>query len=211
MKHNLAVFTLCFVIGLFALNRVSLAQTQNNTTGSNTAITGGYTSNSTSTFQSGSSSNSTTSTSNTTNAYSGDTRVTSPATAPSMSAYSQDLCLVGYSAGVSTFGLGVTGGSYSSDLNCERIKLSKVLNDLGMKVAAVSILCQDPRVFFAMEQSGTPCPFEGKIGAEANAAWLKYDKLRPDYNQYVDKLVVIENARKEEELKKLNGGTTEKK
>jgi len=211
MKHNLAVFTLCFVIGLFALNRVSLAQTQNNTTGSNTAITGGYTSNSTSTFQSGSSSNTTTSTSNTTNAYSGDTRVTSPATAPSMSAYSQDLCLVGYSAGVSTFGLGVTGGSYSSDLNCERIKLSKVLNDLGMKVAAVSILCQDPRVFFAMEQSGTPCPFEGKIGAEANAAWLKYDKLRPDYNQYVDKLVVIENARKEEELKKLNGGTTEKK
>ena len=211
MKHNLAVFILCFVIGLFALNRVSLAQTQNNTTGSNTAITGGYTSNSTSTFQSGSSSNSTTSTSNTTNAYSGDTRVTSPATAPSMSAYSQDLCLVGYSAGVSTFGLGVTGGSYSSDLNCERIKLSKVLNDLGMKVAAVSILCQDPRVFFAMEQSGTPCPFEGKIGAEANAAWLKYDKLRPDYNQYVDKLVVIENARKEEELKKLNGGTTEKK
>ena len=211
MKHNLAVFILCFVIGLFALNRVSLAQTQNNTTGSNTAITGGYTSNSTSTFQSGSSSNTTTSTSNTTNAYSGDTRVTSPATAPSMSAYSQDLCLVGYSAGVSTFGLGVTGGSYSSDLNCERIKLSKVLNDLGMKVAAVSILCQDPRVFFAMEQSGTPCPFEGKIGAEANAAWLKYDKLRPDYNQYVDKLVVIENARKEEELKKLNGGTTEKK
>ena len=96
-------------------------------------------------------------------------------------------------------------------MDCERIKLSKVLNDLGMKVAAVSILCQDPRVFFAMEQSGTPCPFEGKIGAEANAAWLKYDKLRPDYNQYVDKLVVIENARKEEELKKANGGTTEKK
>jgi hypothetical protein len=211
MKHNLAVFILCFVIGLFALNRVSLAQTQNNASGSNTAITGGYTSNSTSTFQSGSSSNTTSTTSNTTNAYSGDTRVTSPATAPSMSAYSQDLCLVGYSAGVSTFGVGVTGGSYSSDLNCERIKLSKVLNDLGMKVAAVSILCQDPRVFFAMEQSGTPCPFEGKIGAEANAAWLKYDKLRPDYNQYVDKLVVIENARKEEELKKLNGGTTEKK
>jgi len=193
------------------LNRVSLAQTQTNTSGSNTAITGGYSSTSNSTFQSGSSSNTTSTTSNTTNAYSGDTRVTAPANAPSMSAYSQDLCLVGYSAGVSTFGLGVTGGSYSSDLNCERIKLSKVLNDLGMKVAAVSILCQDPRVFFAMEQSGTPCPFEGKIGAEANAAWLKYDKLRPDYNQYVDKLVVIENARKEEELKKLNGGTTEKK
>lgn len=211
MKNTLSVFILCFIIGLFALNRVSQAQTQTNTSGSNTAITGGYTSNTTSTYQSGSSSNTTTTNSTTTNAYSGDTRVTAPANAPSMSAYSQDLCLVGYSAGVSTFGVGVTGGSYKSDENCERIKLSKVLNDLGMKVAAVSILCQDPRVFFAMEQSGTPCPFEGKIGAEASAQWLKYDKLRPDYNQYVDKLTVIENARKEEELKKLNGGTTEKK
>lgn len=202
--------SLCFMIAFWqVLGTSALGQTQNNTSGSNTAITGGYTSNTTSTYQSGSSSNSTTSTTNTTNAYSGDTRVTASATAPSMSAYSQDLCLVGYSAGLSTFGVGVTGGSYKSDENCERIKLSKVLNDLGMKVAAVSILCQDPRVFFAMEQSGTPCPFEGKIGSEATTQWLKYDKLRPDYNQYVDKLKVIEDARKEEERKKAE--TTEKK
>ena len=113
-------------------------------------------------------------------------------------------------AGVSTFGVGVSGGSYKSDENCERIKLSKVLNDLGMKVAAVSILCQDPRVFFAMEQSGTPCPFEGKIGSEATAQWMKYDKLRPDYNQYVDKLKVVEDARKAEEAKKQEN-TPEKK
>jgi DNA-binding transcriptional MerR regulator len=120
-----------------------------------------------------------------------------------MSAYSQDLCSVGYSAGLSTVGLGFSGGSYYRDENCERIKLSKTLNDLGMKVAAVSILCQDPRVFFAMEQSGTPCPFEGKIGAEATQQWAKYDKLRPDYNQYVDKLKVIEATQKEEEIKKI--------
>lgn len=202
--------SLCFMIAFWqVLGTSALGQTQNNTSGSNTAITGGYTSTSNSTFQSGSSSNTTSTTSNTTNAYSGDTRVTASATAPSMSAYSQDLCLVGYSAGISTFGVGVTGGSYKSDENCERIKLSKVLNDLGMKVAAVSILCQDPRVFFAMEQSGTPCPFEGKIGTEATTQWLKYDKLRPDYNQYVDKLKVIEDARKEEERKKAE--TTEKK
>ena len=55
-------------------------------------------------------------------------------------------------------------------------------------------------MFFAMEQSGTPCPFEGKIGAEAKAQWNKYDKLRPDYEMYVDKLKVIE--RKEKELAK---------
>lgn len=202
-------YSLCIIIAAWQiLGTSALGQTttQNNTSGSNTSITGGFTSSTT--YESGSSSNSTTT--NTTNAYSGDTRVTAPASAPSMSAYSQDLCIVGYSAGVSTFGVGVSGGSYKSDENCERIKLSKVLNDLGMKVAAVSILCQDPRVFFAMEQSGTPCPFEGKIGSEASAQWLKYDKLRPDYNQYVDKLRVVEDARKAEEAKKQEN-TPEKK
>lgn len=195
-------YSLCITIAFWqVLGTSAIGQTQNNTSGSNTAITGGYTSNTTSTYESGSSVNTTSTTSTTTNAYSGDTRVAATATAPSMSAYSQDLCLVGYSAGLSTFGVGVTGGSYKADENCERIKLSKVLNDLGMKVAAVSILCQDPRVFFAMEQSGTPCPFEGKIGNEASIQWLKYDKLRPDYNQYVDKLRVIEDARKLEEQK----------
>ena len=67
---------------------------------------------------------------------------------------------MGVSVGVSKFGIGVSGGSYRTDENCERIKLSKVLNDLGMKVAAVSILCQDERVFHAMIQlKATPCPF----------------------------------------------------
>jgi hypothetical protein len=101
---------------------------------------------------------------------------------------------------VSTFGVGISGGSYTKDENCERIKLAKVLNDLGMKVASVSILCQDARVFHAMENSGTPCPFEGKIGADATAQWLKYDKLRPDYNLYIEKLKVIEETKKQESL-----------
>ena len=179
-------------------NSGATTNTQTNTSGSNTTISGGYSQESTTTYQSGSSS--TTSTTNTTNAYSGDSRVVNSSSAPSMSAMSQDLCVVGVSAGFQKFGLGFSGGTYRTDENCERIKLSKVLNDLGMKVAAVSILCQDPRVFFAMEQSGTPCPFEGKIGAEAKAQWNKYDKLRPDYEMYVDKLKVIE--RKEKELAK---------
>jgi DNA-binding transcriptional MerR regulator len=83
------------------------------------------------------------------------------------------------------------------DENCERIKLSKTLSDLGMKVAAVSILCQDERVFFAMEQSGTPCPFEGKIGKAASDQWKKYDKLRPDYAMYTERLWKIEQVKKE--------------
>ena len=101
--------------------------------------------------------------------------------------------------GIQTFGLGVSGGKSFRDKNCERIKLSRVLNTLGMKVAAVAILCQDERVFFAMEQAGTPCPFEGKIGKQSKAAWKKYDKLRPDYETYVQNLKIIEKKNEEEQ------------
>ncbi len=203
MKRLISGLLLCFMI---ATSQVAWADTtsngattntQTNQSGSNTTISGGYSQESTTNFQSGSSSNTTTT--NTTNAYSGDTRVANSASAPSMSAMSQDLCVVGISGGISTVGVGISGGTYITDENCERIKLSKVLNDLGMKVAAVSILCQDPRVFFAMEQSGTPCPFEGKIGTEASNQWLKYNKLRPDYNIYTKRLKIVEKANIEEE------------
>jgi DNA primase large subunit len=105
-----------------------------------------------------------------------------------MSAYSQDICATGRSGGLQLPGIGITGGSTTRDMNCERMKLSKLLNDYGMKVAAVAILCQDERVFEAMEQAGTPCPFEGKIGGAAVKQWKKYDIERPDYEKYVEKI-----------------------
>ena len=101
---------------------------------------------------------------------------------------SQDVCSMGISGSLSTLGVGISGGKHFRDLNCERIKLSKVLYDYGMKVAAVSILCQDERVFEAMLMAGTPCPFEGKIGKDAIEQWNKYDVERPDYDSYVSKL-----------------------
>ena len=193
---RLLIFLLFFVmvgaspIWADSTNSGATTNTQSNTSGSNTAITGGYSAETTTTYQSGSSSNS--NTTNTTNAYSGDSRVVNSSSAPSMSAMSQDLCVVGISVGAQKFGIGFSGGTYRTDENCERIKLSKVLNDLGMKVAAVSILCQDERVFHAMIQSGTPCPYNGKIGNEALKEWKKYDKLRPDYEQYTADLKYIE-------------------
>ena len=105
-----------------------------------------------------------------------------------MSSYSQDLCIVGVSGGVQVTGLGFSGGTYVTDENCERMKLSKLLYDFNMRVAAIAILCQDDRVFSAMDMSGTPCPFEGKIAGEAQAQWEKYDIERPDYDKYVEKL-----------------------
>ena len=199
--NRLIVFLLFFVmLGVSptwadSTNSGATTNTQTNTSGSNTTISGGYSQESTTTYQSGSSSNTTTT--NTTNAYSGDSRVVNSASAPSMSAMSQDLCVVGISIGAQKFGIGFSGGTYKTDENCERIKLSKVLNDLGMKVAAVSILCQDERVFHAMIQSGTPCPYNGKIGQEALKEWKKYGKLRPDYERYTADLKYIEKKNKQ--------------
>ena len=105
-----------------------------------------------------------------------------------MSSYSQDLCIVGVSGGVQVTGFGLAGGTYVTDENCERMKLSKLLYDFNMRVASIAILCQDDRVFSAMEHAGTPCPFEGQIGEAAEMQWKKYDIERPDYDKYVEKL-----------------------
>jgi predicted DNA-binding WGR domain protein len=108
----------------------------------------------------------------------------------------QDVCSTGASLGVQTFGLGITGGKHFIDKNCERLKLSRILNDFGMRVAAVAILCQDERVFEAMEQAGTVCPIDGKIGAEAMALWKKYGHERPNYQTYVKRMTDREKADK---------------
>ena len=108
----------------------------------------------------------------------------------------QDVCAVGVSAGIQTFGIGVSGGKHVIDKNCERLKLARILNDFNMKVAAVAILCQDERVFEAMIQAGTPCPIDGKIGKEAKALWSKYDHERPDYDIYVKRMKEREKKEK---------------
>ena len=194
MKFLQAIFIVLFT----SLSTITLADTtssgattndQTNTSGSNTTISGGYSSESTTTYEDGSSSDTTSTTTNTTTNTSNASRQPVPtASAPSMSAYSQDICATGQSAGVQTPVFGVSSGSTVRDMNCERMKLSKLLNDYGMKVAAVAILCQDPRVFEAMEQAGTPCPFEGKIGGAAVKQWKKYDIERPDYDKYMEKM-----------------------
>ena len=168
----------------------STTNDQVNSTGSNTAITGGYNSESTTTYSSGSSSNATTT--NTTNAYTGDSRVVPSASAPAISSMSQDLCTVGISAGGQSFSFGASLGMTKRDLNCERLKLAKALHDMGMKVASIALMCQDSRVFSAMAMSGTSCPYLGSIGAEAQSKWEKYGKLRPDYEEYVKTLRITQ-------------------
>lgn len=95
------------------------------------------------------------------------------AMAPSMSAFSQDVCGIPVSGAISSTVIGVSGGSVYTDSNCERIKLAKTLNDLGLKVSAVAILCADDRVWDAMMMSGSPCPIDGLIGDAARNEWIK--------------------------------------
>ena len=174
---------LCVVLAtlLFSVNALA-GSTQSNVSGSNTAIEGGY--ESSTTYESGSSSSSTTTNSTTSNIRSAPPS----AGAPSYNSMTQDVCAVGASIGVQTFGVGVSGGKHFIDKNCERLKLARILNDFGMKVAAVAILCQDERVFESMIQAGTPCPIDGKIGKQALALWEKYDFERPDYKAYIQRM-----------------------
>lgn len=104
-----------------------------------------------------------------------ETTVKSPpptAVAPAVTTINNDVCAVAASGAVQTQILGMSFGGTVRDMNCERIKLAKNLYDMGMKVAAVATLCQDDRVFQAMLDAGTPCPIEGKIGAQAKELWM---------------------------------------
>ena len=187
---------LIILILLLLTTSVFADSTQTNTSGSNTAIEGGYASESTTTYQDGSSSNSTTTSTTNSNIKSSPPS----ASAPSYNSMTQDVCAVGISAGIQTFGVGISGGKHVTDKNCERLKLARILNDFGMKVGAVALLCQDERVFEAMIKAGTPCPIDGKIGKDAMALWSKYDHERPDYDTYVKRM---DDRKKADELEQI--------
>jgi len=190
--------TLIILVILLALlgGPARSAETQTNVSGSNTSIEGGYTGGAT-TYESGSTSTSTTTSTNSSNIKSAPPT----AGAPSYNSMTQDVCAVGASAGVQTFGLGISGGKHFIDKNCERLKLARILNDFGMRVGAVAILCQDERVFEAMIQAGTPCPIDGKIGKDAMNLWKKYDYERPDYKVYVKRMDKRQKTDKLEQIK----------
>ena len=102
------------------------------------------------------------------------------ASAPSIVINNQDVCTTGTSVAVQTQILGFATGQTITDENCERLKLARSLYGMGMKVAAVSVLCQDQRVWDGMWMAGTPCPFLGSIGKEAKEKWETNTTMIPD-------------------------------
>ena len=144
---------------------------QSNSTGSNTLID---TYESSTTYQSGSSSNSTTN--NETNNSTNTKTAVNPSNAPSMSVYGQDSCVIPLAAGITVIGFSGSFGSYMVDEECERRKSVAVMAKLGMKVAAIALMCQDKNVWKAMMDAGTPCPIDGLIGEKAKARWIEKRK-----------------------------------
>tara|TARA_R100000406_G_scaffold91913_2_gene80249 strand:+ start:1236 stop:1763 length:528 start_codon:yes stop_codon:yes gene_type:complete len=116
------------------------------------------------------------------------------ANAPSVVVNNSDVCVSSVSAGVTTQIFGLATGTAVRDKNCEVIKMFRLLYGGGMKVAAISLICnEDRRVWDAMWRAGTPCPAgDGLIGDEAKAYWLENPKESPEGS-----IIQIEHEKKE--------------
>ena len=125
------------------------------------------------------------------------------ASAPSVVINNSDICKTAASTAVQTQTLGIATGVTITDENCERIKLSRSLYSMGMKVAAVSTLCADPRVFDAMHMAGTYCPYMGAIGEDAKKGWKENPDMVPDGSLVFKK---IEIEQKEQQTTGLTDG-----
>jgi len=120
------------------------------------------------------------------------------ANSPSVVVNNSDVCKTAAAGAVQTQILGISSGITITDENCERIKLSRSLYSMGMKVAAVSTLCADPRVWDAMYMAGTVCPYMGSIGDEARQKWEENPDMIPEGSEVFKKVEMV----KREENKK---------
>ena len=121
----------------------------------------------------------------------------STANAPSVVVNNSDICKTAASTAVQTQILGLATGVTITDENCERIKLSRSLYSMGMKVAAVSALCADPSVFDAMHMAGTYCPYMGAIGEDARKGWEENPDLVPKGSRVFGKIELTQEDVKE--------------
>ena len=112
------------------------------------------------------------------------------ASSPSIVVNNNDICQVGSSGAVQTSLFGISGGTTTRDLNCERIKLARAVYGMGLKVAGISLLCQEVRVFDALWMAGTPCPYEGSIGDAAKEKWLADPERAPEGSMIRAEVVV---------------------
>ena len=124
------------------------------------------------------------------------------ANAPSVVVNNSDVCKTAASVGVQTQILGIASGITVTDENCERIKLSRSLYAMGMKVAAISTLCADARVFDAMWNAGTYCPYNASIGEDAKKGWEENKDKIPKGSLIFASMEEVEKLKIKEEREK---------
>lgn len=130
------------------------------------------------------------------------------AIAPSLMSSGNDTCLKSKSGGIQLVLFGATSGYYSQDEKCNRRKDAKTLKELGMSIAAVSLMCQEKAIWTAMFTSGTPCPIlvNGKlvVGRAAMMAMRQMPTVFiPDYAKrkpYYDAMLNIGDSDEIEEV-----------
>ena len=178
-------------------------QSTTGSSASNTAITGGYHSESTTNYQSGSSSNTTTNNTTNNSSYTGDTRTaTSVGNSGAIANMNQDVCSISLSAGITKPIIGFSVSGHYTDENCVMLKQVRLLNNLGLKTAAVARMClHSEEIFRALLMSGSYCPAYGLVGKEAEEFWKKYWELRPDKETYIATEKIIEKVDQKAEKK----------
>ena len=198
MKFIKAGLLLLLIIILLGIEQSILADvTSSNNTSSNTSTSGnntsivGYEQQSTTNYNSGSNPVTNSTTQSTTN--NNNQTPAAPANAPSTQIYSSQSCTIAYSGAISTVTFGLAGSSYYHDKYCERRLLAQTLNKFGLKIGALSLLCQDPNVRRALYDAASYCPINGKIGKDAKAEW---DKLNADVTDQVDQYRVYKESLK---------------
>ena len=120
------------------------------------------------------------------------------ANAPVLPNSNSDICKVGVGGAVQNNVLGIATGVLIDDELCQLLKLSRSQYAFGMKVSAVALLCQDPRVWTSMMDAGTPCPVNGLIGAEAASYWSKHPNLIPEGSRYKPEYIAANKPEKGE-------------
>ena len=118
------------------------------------------------------------------------------ANSPSVVINNSDVCKTAVAGAVQTQILGISSGITVVDENFERLKLSRSLYSMGMKVAAGSTLCADPRVWDAMYMAGTVCPYMGSIGDEARQKWEENPDMIPEGSEVFKKVEMVKRENK---------------
>ena len=133
------------------------------------------------------------------------TKGASTANSPSLTLTNSDICKsASISGAIQTQVFGIsTGGVVVRDEHCEKLKMARAMNAIGLKTVAAGVLAQDPVAFKAMWHSGVYPPIAGKLGVDARELWINNPDKLPEGVELTDLLLPDEYNLRKQELPRL--------